>query len=78
MVQVEHEMNPKDIPRQEEFSSVFQRCKALADTQIELFGHLEGVTSTQGYDSRLVRTALVIVDMQTRWPLCGSLHQQAV
>ena len=37
--QANHEQNPKDIPKQEELSSVFQRCEALVDTQIESLGH---------------------------------------
>jgi hypothetical protein len=64
MVQaVHHEPNPKDIPKQEEFCSVLQQCKALVDSQIELFGHWESVTWIQHFDRRLVKTGLVIGDM---------------
>ena len=35
---------PKDIPKQGEFSSVLQQCKAPMDIQIELFGRWERVT----------------------------------
>ena len=44
MDQANDELNPKDIPRQEEFSSVLQQYKALVDIQIELFDHLEHLT----------------------------------
>jgi len=71
-----NQRNPKDIPKQEEFSSVLQQYKALVDIQIELFGHLEHLTQIQASDSRLEKTGLVIGDMQTQWPPCGSLHQQ--
>ena len=44
-MQANHDQqNPKDIPKQEELSSVLQQCKALVDIQIELFGHQERAT----------------------------------
>jgi hypothetical protein len=76
LVVANHEPNPTDIPEQEEISSILQQCEALVDSQIELFGHWESVTWIQDFDSGLVKTGLVIGDILTRWPLCGSLHQQ--
>ena len=58
------------------FSSVLQLCEALVGIQKELSGRLETVMHILDIDSRLVKTGLVIGDMQTRSPLCGSLHQQ--
>jgi len=75
-VHANHEPNPKDIPKWVEVPSVLQQSEALVDSQIELFGHWESVTCIQDYDSRLVKTELVIGDLPTRWPLCGGLHQQ--
>ena len=60
------EQNPKDIPKQEEVSSVLQQCKALVDVQIELFGHLERALYILDCDSRLVKTGLAIGDPQSQ------------
>ena len=48
------EQNPKDIPKQEEFSSVLQQCEVLVDIQIVWFGHWEHVTWIQDSNSGLV------------------------
>ena len=46
-----HEQNLKDIPKQEEFSSVLQQCEALVGIQIVWFGHWESLMEIQGFDS---------------------------
>jgi len=60
------EQNPKDIPKQEGVSSVLQQYNALVDVQIELFGHLERAFYIHDFDSRLVKTGLVIGDPQSQ------------
>ena len=70
------ERSPKDIPKQEEFFSVLQQCKALVAIQIESFGHRESVTWMQDFDSRLGKIGLVIGDKQAQLPPYDSLHQQ--
>jgi hypothetical protein len=54
--------NPRDIPEQGESSSGLQQRRALVDIQIELSGRRETVIHIQDYDSRLVKTELVIGD----------------
>ncbi len=76
MIETSHQQNPKDTPKQEEFSSVLQQWKALVDIQIEVFGHSESVTWVQDVDSGLVKTGLVIDDVESQWLPCDSLHQQ--
>ena len=71
-----NEQNPEGIPKQEEFSSVFQQCKALVDIQIGWLGHWERATWIHDFDSGLVETGLVIGDTQTQLPPYDSLHQQ--
>ena len=74
--QTTREWNPKDIPKQEEFSSVLQQCKARADIQIGWFGHWERVTWIQDFDSGVVEIGLVIDDTQTQLPPYDGLHRQ--
>ena len=71
-----NEQNPKGIPKQEEFSPVFQQCKALVDIQIGWFGQWERVTWIQDFGSGLVEIGLAIDDMQTQSPPYDNLHQQ--
>ncbi len=70
------EQNPKDIPKQEEFSSVLRQCEALVDIQIVWFGHWESVNWIQDFDSGLVKIGLVIGDTHSQSPPYDSLHQQ--
>ena len=74
--QASHEQIPKDIPKQEEFSSALQQCEALVDIRIESFGHRERVTWIQDFDSGLGKIGLVIDGTQSQLPLYDGLHQQ--
>jgi len=76
VLKASHEQNLKDIPKQEEFSSVRRQCETLVDIQIVWFGHWESVTRIQDFDSGLVKIGLVIGDTQPQLPPYDSLHQQ--
>jgi len=75
-MQASHKLNLKDIPKQQEFSSVLRQCEALVSIQIIWFGHWERATWIQYSDSGLVKIGLAIGDTQPQLPLYDSLHQQ--
>ncbi len=76
MLKASNKQNPKDIPKQEEFSSVLRQCEALVAIQIAWFGHWESVRWIQDFDSGLVKIGSVIGDTHFQLPLYDSLHQQ--
>ena len=76
MLEASLAQNPKDIPKQEELSSVLRQSETLVDIQIVWFGHWESVTWIQDFDSGLVKIGLAIGDTQAQLPPYDSLHQQ--
>ena len=76
MLKASHEQNLKDIPKQEEFSSVLRQCETLVDIQIVWLGHWEIGTWIQDFDSGLVKIGSVIGDTQPQLPPYDSSHQQ--